>query len=133
MPTPPGTARKLSDLYDAFSDAVQAGNSAIRDLIATVSLRQPKTVTAAMSPYQAAEVDGLILVDASGGPVTVNLAPITTMAKLDCIVKKIDATGNAVTIATADGTTIDGGASVALAAQWNASRLITDGVNWFSW
>lgn len=135
MPTPPGTARPLSALYDAFSDFTTkpAQNADIRDLIATIGLRQPKNVNASMSPYQAAETDGLILVDASGGPVTVNLAAIAAMAKLEVILKKTDASANAVTVATTDGSTIDGAASISLTTQWQASRLVTDANNWFTW
>jgi hypothetical protein len=135
MPTPPGNARKLSDLYDAFSDFTGKSPQAtdIRDLIATVSLRQPNVITAALSPYSAVETDGLIKVDASGGPVTINLPAITIMAKLDTIVKKIDASANAVTIATLDGSTIDGASSITLTTQWQASRLLCDSLNWLTW
>lgn len=78
MPTPPGNARKLSDLYDA-------------------------------------------------------LPVIAVMSKLDTIVKKIDSSANAVTVATLDGSTIDGGASASLTTQWQALRLIADTANWLTW
>lgn len=138
MATAPGTARPLSQIYDLFSDFAPTPprGQDIRDALATVGLRQPQAIVAGQSPYAAQETDGFIKVDCTGGAVTVKLPPQTQMAKLDIIIKKLDATGNAVTIQPADadaGATVDGGASVQINAQNAASRLWSDGVNWFTW
>ena len=49
------------------------------------------------SPYTVTTTDDFISVDASGGAVTVNLLPLATAPTKPIHVKKIDATGNAVT------------------------------------
>ncbi len=46
-------------------------------------------------------------------------------------IKKIDALASVVTIASVAGN-IDGAATKALSAQWQAVRLVSDGVNWFA-
>jgi len=45
-------------------------------------------------------------------------------------IKKVDSSANTVTIASPAGT-IDGAATKALASQWQAARVLSDGQNWF--
>ncbi|UBF23337.1 hypothetical protein M1M40_gp59 [Halorubrum tailed virus 29] len=72
----------------------------------------------------------IVLVDASGGPVTVTLPAPESAASV--VVKKIDASGNAVTIATPGGETIDGDSERTLTATTQPSReIMSDGTNYF--
>lgn len=81
------------------------------------------------SNYTALTTDGLILVDCTSGAVTITLPAVAVGRSL--IVKKIDSTINAVTIAPASGL-IDGAANVALANQWQARTLVSNGTDWFN-
>lgn len=119
-----GNPRTISDLYGLYSDSAGlAGNAAMRDLIATIGTRVPKLISFADSPYQLTEMTGMLLVDATGGNVIVNLPTEVAVDGVETIVKKIDVSGNTATIQTLDGTTIDGAATKVLAAQWAVARL----------
>lgn len=79
--------------------------------------------------------DYFVLVDATSGPVTISLPPAFQQAGQTLVIKKVDSTGNAVTIRgcvqkTPD--TIQGVASVALTTQYASVTLASDGVSmWF--
>lgn len=72
-----------------------------------------------------------VLVDASGGAVTITLPTVATAARRQYYIKKIDASGNAVTIDGAGAETIDGAATQSLSAQWDAKRLHCNGTAWY--
>ena len=61
-----------------------------------------------------------IYVDASGGAVTVTLPTPSTVERREYVIKKIDASANAVTIQVQDGSNIDTGLTYSLPAQNNA-------------
>lgn len=95
-PTAPFTATNMQD-------AITQGNSIPSAVSAT-------NVNAAMSPYEVQPLDTVLLVDTTGGPVTVNLPPGIERSGLEITVK--DAGGNAnnnpITIAPDGAETIDG-------------------------
>lgn len=75
--------------------------------------------------------DTLILCDATAGAMTVTL-PLADSARGHMfIVKKIDASANAVTIDPAGAELIDGAATLALAAQWDVAFIGNNGVAWY--
>lgn len=71
----------------------------------------------------------VVLVDASGGAVTVTL-PSPSEAQL-VTVKKIDSSTNAATIATPGSETIDGQTSIDITNQYAARETTSDGSNYF--
>lgn len=77
------------------------------------------------------EADRFLLADASAGPVTLTLPPVSDNAGAIYSVKKVDASANAVTIAGNNGELIDGSAIQTLAAQYDALTVYCDGVDWF--
>lgn len=83
-----------------------------------------KSVTAA---YSATALDHTVLGDATAGAFSVTLPDATRNKGKVLVVKKKDASVNAVTIAAAGSDTIQGAASVALSAQWNGRVLQSDG------
>lgn len=84
--------------------------------------------TTQTSNYTASAGD-LVLADASGGGFTVTLpAPSTT---LNVAVKKIDATTNAVTIATPGTETIDGASQLSITGENYSRSIASDGSNYF--
>lgn len=81
--------------------------------------------------YTAVVTDGIILVDATSGPITITLYSAAEIRHTPFLaVKKIDSSGNAVTIDGEGSETIDGAASISLTVQHEVARLIPDGTNW---
>jgi len=89
----------------------------------TFSTNTIKVVTNADSPYTVQLGDNVLLCDASGGAITVDLASIIGYDEIPLVVKKIDSFTNAVTISG----TIDGQANLLLSSQNASVRLITSG------
>lgn len=80
--------------------------------------------------YPVVSTDGTILVDATAAPVTITLPTPVGIDGRRYTVKKIDATANLVTIATAAGT-IDGAATKTTAVQYTSFDFVSNGANWF--
>lgn len=79
----------------------------------------------------ATTLDVVILCNAIGGAITVTLpSAVTNLNKL-LIVKKIDSSANAVTVAGSGGQTIDGQASLSVVNQYDAFNVWSDGSNWY--
>lgn len=79
------------------------------------------------SDYTAKRGD-VVLVDASGGAITITLpAP---QANSIVNVKKVDSSANTVTI-DGGGANIDGQSSISISAQYESYTLICDGTNWW--
>lgn len=89
------------------------------------------TITNADSPYTAGESD-VILADATGGAITVNLlsAPDVVVGDAYRIVK-IDGSGNAVTLDGDGSETINGATTRALSSQWAGVTIVrTSATTW---
>lgn len=113
----PSDPAKLADWIGAELLRVQAA----------FQVPNSRTVTAA---YSATVADDVILVNAASGTVTVTFPDPTRTANKCFIVKKIDASANAVTIGVVGGTTIDGGTST-LATQWAVKMYQSNGALWY--
>lgn len=87
------------------------------------------TVTNTDSPYTAQLGDQIILVDESGGAVTVTL-PAPTWEGESYTIKQITGGANNTTVDTAGSETIDGASSIALDAQWEVVKVVSDGTDW---
>lgn len=74
------------------------------------------------------EDDQLVLVDASGGAVTVTLSEAWVDTKIRVV--KVDSSLNAVTIHAPSGT-ISGSTNKTLSVQWNTIHIESDGTNYF--
>jgi hypothetical protein len=75
-----------------------------------------------------ATLDGselFVLVDATAGPVSIELARPAAVFR-PVVVQKKDASANAVTVVAPTGATINGAASSTLAAQWDRLILLAD-------
>jgi hypothetical protein len=73
-------------------------------------------------------IDSVVLVDATSGPLTITL-PASVIGKYFDI-KKVDSSANAVTIATTSGV-IDGDATKVLALQNASLTIIGSGTNFY--
>lgn len=86
--------------------------------------------TAKSDDYTANNLDSTITADATTKAITVTLPSAKDISGRQYLVKKIDSSTNAVTIATIDNQTIDGSPKLMLPAQWNYVTLQSDGNNW---
>lgn len=75
--------------------------------------------------------DGALLVDATAAAFTVNLPPAPQCKGMEVVVKKIDASTNAVTVQDANGALIEGAATAPLATQYTTIHVMSDGVGWW--
>ncbi len=82
-----------------------------------------QTKAVADSPYTLVSECGYLRCDASGGAMTVNLPATIGNGRLVTI-KKIDSSGNAVTVTRAGSDTIDGATTESLAAQYDSVQMI---------
>jgi hypothetical protein len=81
--------------------------------------------------YTATDRDHLLLCDATSAAFTVTLPAVASNSGLVLVVKKIDASGNAVTLDGNASETIDGATTLALTAQWNRALIQSNGTAWF--
>lgn len=80
---------------------------------------------------QVTDRDYLIECDSSGGPFTINLlASSLAGAGFNVKFKKIDSSGNVITIQAHSAETIDGVNSVGLANQWDFADIYNDSTQW---
>ncbi|CAB4190131.1 hypothetical protein UFOVP1288_39 [uncultured Caudovirales phage] len=93
-----------------------------------IVLSAPRTVTAA---YAVDPNDTEIFVNATTAPVTVSLPAAADNSGRTLTVKKIDSSGNAVTLDGNGAETIDGAATKALATQYYALTVTCDGTTWW--
>ena len=108
------------DGMSLMADSTQAGGMRWAWPMAMV---QTKTAN-----YTALATDNMVLANAASAPFTVTLPAVAAGQML--VVKKIDSSLNAVTVAPASGT-IDGAANLVMNVQWQARTFVSDGSNWF--
>lgn len=75
--------------------------------------------------------DYAIMVDATTAAVTINLPAAASNTGRVLNVKKIDASGNAVTLDGNASETIDGATTLAIATQYQSYTVICDGTGWW--
>lgn len=91
---------------------------------------QPHAISATTGTYTATSADEILTGDAAGGAFSITLPTAAGIAGRIYTVKRLNSGANAVTVATTGGQTIDGAATVALSAQWQTLRVVSDGANW---
>jgi len=112
--SPLDPATKISQFVSTF-------NSQIDDLTAIFSETASFTVAHG----------GFYKVDATSGAVTVTLPAAASNTGMRLDIKKIDASGNAVTVDGNAAETIDGAATVTLSSQYDDVTVVCDGTEWF--
>ena len=100
-----------------------AGTSLLAGLLAPT--------TAKTATFTAAATDYTLLCDATSGAITANLPAAASNAGRIYLVKKVDASANAVTLDGDGAETIDGAATYALTVQWQSVTVQCNGTGWF--
>ena len=101
------------------------------DVWSPVSSLSGRIVTTAALTYTLTRLDSVLLVDATAGAVTVTVPAAADYTDRQWIVKKIDASANTVTLDATGANTIDGAGTLALASQWDSTRIASNGTAWF--
>jgi hypothetical protein len=115
---------------DFWSYLERLGNGVIpfrKVLIAGPLATALVSVTAA---YGVRETDSSVLADATGAAFAVTLPTAAGVKGRIYTVKRMNAGANNVTIACTGGQTIDGAATVVLAAQYDRATVQSTGANW---
>lgn len=87
-------------------------------------------VTTVSGAYGVAPSDGFIAANAVSAGFTVTLPTAIGIEGRIFTIKKVDATGNGVTVATTSSQTIDGATTQVITTQYTSMTVISDGVNW---
>jgi hypothetical protein len=74
--------------------------------------------------------ENAVLVNAASGNIIANL-PTAVGANFDCTVKRIDSSGNTVTIVPNGSQKIDGQSSVGIQFQYTSVTMRSDNANWW--
>lgn len=86
-------------------------------------------VTSVTADYTVMDNDSIILVDATSAAVTVTLPPAAEAKNKRYTVKKIDSSGNAVTVSSTD--TIDDATSQDILNQYDSIGVVSDGTEYW--
>jgi len=124
----PGTSEEL--LYICLGDA--ASTTAYSwQLIASGEFSLDKlSVDSTSSSTTLDATNSVVLVDASGGAITITLPTAVGITGKSYHIKKIDVSANNVTIDGSGSETIDGSTTLVISAQYDAPYIVSDGANW---
>ena len=125
------TKRKLSDLLTNIPVGTEDGTSAqdLRDVVVSaVGSRRVDTITSDTTVDTDYDV---VLVDATTSNVTVTLPAASGAMHKIYTVKRLDGSGNTVSVTTPGTETIDGGRPYNLTAQYQFITIACDGSNWY--
>lgn len=88
-------------------------------------------VSVSSDPYAVASSDAIILADASVGAIGVNLPSAALNQSRILTIKKVDSSGNLVSINCNGAEKIDGESTIDINTQWAAVTIFCDGDNWY--
>lgn len=89
-----------------------------------------RTVTTKTAAYTATAADSVILADATSAATTITLPTAVGVTGKTYTVKRVNTNGNAVTVGTTSGQTIDGATTYVLASPQASVEVVSDGANW---
>ena len=112
-----------------FHDSLVPENYILVGGVRTEFGEQFVAVVTKTTTYVITLLDNIILCDASSGAFTVTLPPAAN-GKIVYNIKKIDSSGNIVTIDGDGSETIDGDLTVALTAQYESIPVVSNLSNW---
>lgn len=125
------TNRTLTALQALLPDNTSRAISAqdLRDfLVSAYGSRYVTTISS--TPVTLDDDDDIVLADANGGAITVNLPASASNTHKTYTIKKIDSSGNAVTLDGNGSETIDGSTTHALSGQYDSVTIVCDGTEW---
>lgn len=110
-------------------DAIEELDTALAGGLAGATTKSIASITVGDSPYAVA-INTVVLADASGGPITVQLPAAAGVTGRVVLVNKTDGTGNAVILDGAGAETINGLPTESLTIEKSSVEVTSDGTNW---
>jgi hypothetical protein len=112
-----------------------SGNILTSDISGNATWQLPassnrQTVATKSASYPVTTNDEVILANAGSTPITITLPTAVSNTNL-YVIKKIDSSGNNVTVATTSSQTIDGGTTAVIKVQYASISVVSDGSNWY--
>ena len=121
----------MSDTTFATTLAASDKLSDSRTTINNNFIAARKLTTVAKTATYTAAADDIILCNAAGGAISINLPAVASSAGQVYTIKKTDSGGNAVTVDGNASETIDGATTKALASQYKYVTVACDGSVWW--
>lgn len=118
-------------LEEYLSDLVKVLENRLTQIADVVNINAAPPSKVITGDYTLLQTDRVILVDASGGPITLTLPKAVFSPSREFDIKKIDNTGNVVTIDPDGSETIDGNANTTLPNENDTARTYCTGTEWF--
>lgn len=130
-PATPAGSVKLAEVLVTASTGI-SGSSAVTDKRIRYKKPTGTVATRSVSAAATADVDdGVILANAAGGAFSVTLPPVASSSGKRLVIKKIDSSGNAVTVQANAAEIIDGVNTQVISAQYTTIAVICDGSAWY--
>ncbi len=123
-------SRTVPEEMQSQKDHLRVIARATNALIKHAALHPTDVPTTATATYTMVDSDHLIPCNATGAPFPVFLITAAGREGRRLVVKKLDASANAITVDPKDAETIDGAASVTLTTQYETVELVSNGTNW---
>ncbi len=123
-----GTLAERMRIDNAGNVGIAVTPTSRLDVNASVGLGNIQTISATTTLD---DTDAVVLVNASGGAVTVNLPAAAGVTRRSYVIKKTDSSGNVVTVDASGAETIDGTTTRTLASQFDSLTIVCDGTAWF--
>ncbi|MES2637556.1 MAG: hypothetical protein V4605_09540 [Pseudomonadota bacterium] len=117
--TPAYARQQFNDIVGQVEDQINRG--------ADGYLFPVKRIVFADSPFSLSNNNAILLVDATGGNITINLKPALEWEEKRISIKKIDASVNTVTIDANAAELIDGALTKVITAQYASHELVSQG------
>lgn len=106
-------------------------NNLLGPLVTEININNYAAITTVTANYTITADDYTVLSDATSGAITITLPAASALTNRLFNIKKIDSTGNTVTIAPSGADTIDGSTSAIIELQWVNVVVQSDGTNWY--
>jgi hypothetical protein len=99
----------------------------------TTDVRAPEVISVVTKTanYTLVLTDGVVLVDATSGDLTMTLPTAASAINRVFYIKKIDSSSNSVTIDANGSETIDDSLTCIITMQYDCPKLVSDGTEWW--
>jgi len=125
-----GSGTSPAEVVAARNSIRSEVNALLNDRLNKIEMNQGQITSKSSSTALVASERGVILVDTSGGDVTLDLPDATGSLMMIYTIKKTTSDSNVVIVDPNASQTIDGSTTHTVSNQWDSIRIVNDGSNW---